>query len=139
MDHKSLATVVYLLYSCYFKLRFSVHAWSAMIIMQAFRYLEYPDGYTVVWAYDGNIKYFSEKHTSLFIVALLSLILLFLPFTLFCSWVSGSKCFKQRQSGGSTNPLSEPLHFGTQAIIVSLVSRTAINLLCQPKKLQAWQ
>ena len=48
----------------------------------SFRYLEYPDGYTVVWAYDGNIEYFSGKHTSLFIVALLSLILLFLPFTL---------------------------------------------------------
>ena len=138
MDHKSLATIVYLLYSCYFTLRFSVQ--SAMIIMQAFRYLEHPDGYTVVWAYDGNIEYFSGKHTSLFIVALLSLISLFLPFTLFCSWVSGSKCFKQRQSGGSsrgsTNPLSEPLHFGTQAIIVS---KAAINHLCQPKKLQAWE
>ena len=48
----------------------------------SFRYLRYPDGYASVWAYDGNIEYLSGKHTSLFITALLSLILLFLPFTL---------------------------------------------------------
>ena len=48
----------------------------------SFRYLRYPDGYASVWAYDGNIEYLSGKHTPLFITALLSLILLFLPFTL---------------------------------------------------------
>ena len=53
-----------------------------IIAALSFRYLEYPDGYTAVWAYDGNIEYFSGKHTPLFIVALLSLIFLFLPFTL---------------------------------------------------------
>ena len=48
----------------------------------SFRYLRYPDGYASVWAYDGNIEYISGKHTPLLIVALLSLIFLFLPFTL---------------------------------------------------------
>ena len=48
----------------------------------SFRYLRYPDGYASVWAYDGNIEYISGKHTPLFIIALLSLIFLFLPFTL---------------------------------------------------------
>ena len=46
------------------------------------RFLEYPDGYTAVWAYDGNIEYLSGKHTPLFITALLALIFLFLPFTM---------------------------------------------------------
>ena len=49
----------------------------------SFRFLDYPDLKTVaIWPYDGNIEYFSEKHTPLFIIALLSLIFLFLPFTL---------------------------------------------------------
>ena len=39
----------------------------------------------IVWPYDGNIKYISGRHTPLFIAALLSLILLFLPFTLLLS------------------------------------------------------
>ena len=55
-----------------------------IIAALSFRYLEYPrpDGYAYVWAYDGNIEYISGKHTPLFIIALLSLIFLFLPFTL---------------------------------------------------------
>ena len=53
-----------------------------IIAALSFRYLEYPDGYVAVWAYDGNIEYFSGKHIPLFITALLSLIFLFLPFTL---------------------------------------------------------
>ena len=53
-----------------------------IIAALSFRYLEYPDGYVVVWAYDGNMEYFSGKHIPLFITALLSLIFLFLPFTL---------------------------------------------------------
>ena len=49
----------------------------------SFRYLQYPDGINVaVWSYDGNMEYFSGKHIPLFITALLSLIFLFLPFTL---------------------------------------------------------
>ena len=46
-------------------------------------YLQYTNRKNVaVWTYDGNIEYLSGKHTPLFITALLSLILLFLPFTL---------------------------------------------------------
>ena len=36
-----------------------------------------------VWVYDGNIDYFSSKHLPLFIVALLFLFALFMPYTLF--------------------------------------------------------
>ena len=54
-----------------------------IIAALSFRYLEYPDGINVaVWTYDGNMEYFSGKHIPLFITALLSLIFLFLPFTL---------------------------------------------------------
>ena len=35
-----------------------------------------------VWYYDGNVKYLSGKHIPLFIVALLFLVVLFLPYTL---------------------------------------------------------
>ena len=35
-----------------------------------------------VWTHDGNVKYLSGKHIPLFIVALLFLLLLFLPYTL---------------------------------------------------------
>ena len=36
-----------------------------------------------VWVYDGNIDYFSSKHLPLFIVAVLFLFILFMPYTLF--------------------------------------------------------
>ena len=36
-----------------------------------------------VWVYDGNIDYFSPKHLPLFIVAVLFLFMLFLPYSLF--------------------------------------------------------
>ena len=36
-----------------------------------------------VWVYDGNIDYFSSKHLPLFIVAILFLFMLFMPYTLF--------------------------------------------------------
>ena len=46
-------------------------------------YLQYPNEINVaVWSYDGNIEYFSGRHTPLFVIALLSLVFLFLPFTL---------------------------------------------------------
>ena len=54
-----------------------------IIAALSFTYLQHPDGINVaVWSYNGNIEYFSEKHTPLFTIALLSLIFLFLPFTL---------------------------------------------------------
>ena len=44
--------------------------------------LEYPNNsHIAVWLYDGNIRYFSGRHIPLFITAMVSLILLFLPYT----------------------------------------------------------
>ena len=67
--------------------------------------LEYPNNTQIsVWLYDANITYFSNKHVPLFTTALVCLIVLFLPYTLFlifsqwlrsksgryklCSWVN---------------------------------------------------
>ena len=47
-------------------------------------FLEYPDGTKeAVWLFDGNIRYLHGQHIPLFIFALLLLIILFLPYTLF--------------------------------------------------------
>jgi len=41
-----------------------------------------PDGsHVVVWSFDGNVPYLKGKHIALFVVALLVLLLLWLPFT----------------------------------------------------------
>ena len=46
--------------------------------------LEYPNNTHIsVWLYDANITYFSKKHVPLFTTALFSLIVLFLPYTVF--------------------------------------------------------
>ena len=46
--------------------------------------LEYSNNSQIaVWLYDGNISYLSNKHTPLFTVALVCLIVLFFPYTLF--------------------------------------------------------
>ena len=45
---------------------------------------EYPDGTKeAVWLFDGNIRYLHGQHIPLFLFALLVLIILFLPYTLF--------------------------------------------------------
>ena len=50
----------------------------------AYTLLEYPNNSNIaVWLYDGNIRYLSNKHIPLFTVALVCLIVLFLPYTLF--------------------------------------------------------
>ena len=47
-------------------------------------YLQYPDNVNVaVWSLDGNIKYLTGKHIPLFVIALLALLIVFLPYTLF--------------------------------------------------------
>ena len=44
--------------------------------------LEYPNNSQIaVWLYDGNIRYFSGRHTLLFTAAIVCLIFLFLPYT----------------------------------------------------------
>ena len=46
-------------------------------------FLDYPNDVQVaVWLYDGNIRYLHGKHIALFLVALLTLLILFLPYTL---------------------------------------------------------
>ena len=47
-------------------------------------FLEYPGGTKeAVWLFDGNIRYLHGQHIPLFLFALLVLIILFLPYTLF--------------------------------------------------------
>ena len=47
-----------------------------------FTFLDYPDEVRVaVWKYDGNITYSHGKHIALFLVALLTFLVLFLPYT----------------------------------------------------------
>ena len=54
----------------------------SIIIIFSFTTLEYPDNTTAkVWSYDGNLQYLSAKHIPLFLFALLTLLLLWLPFT----------------------------------------------------------
>ena len=56
----------------------------AVIAALSYTLLEYPNNLNVaVWLYDGNIGYLSNKHTPLFIGALVCLVVLFLPYTLF--------------------------------------------------------
>ena len=56
----------------------------AVIAALYYTLLEYPNNSKVaVWLYDGNIEYLSNKHIPLFIGALVCLIVLFLPYTLF--------------------------------------------------------
>ena len=53
-------------------------------------YLEYPTYNRGVWLYDANVDYLVGKHISLFIVAVLVFLFLFLPYTLlllFCQWL----------------------------------------------------
>ena len=54
-----------------------------IIAVFAFTYLEYPGNTrSLVWLVDGNVGYLSGKHIPLFIAAALTLLFLFLPYTL---------------------------------------------------------
>ena len=48
----------------------------------SFTYVEYPNYSTAVWLVDGNVEYLKSKHIPLFLTALLTLVFLFLPYTL---------------------------------------------------------
>ena len=53
-----------------------------IIAVLYFTYLDYPDELQIaVWQYDGNIQYLRGKHIPLFLVALLTFLVLFLPYT----------------------------------------------------------
>ena len=65
-----------------------------------FTFLDYPNNVQLaVWLHDGNIQYLHGKHVSLFLVALLTLLILFLPYTLLLTlgqWLqanSNRRCF----------------------------------------------
>ena len=63
---------------------------SAVITALQFGVLVYEDGHReVAWRYDGNISYFSARHTALFVVALLFLIpsIMYILFLLFSQWL----------------------------------------------------
>ena len=54
----------------------------SIITIFSFTTLKYPDNTTSnVWSYDGNIQYLGSKHTPLFMFALATLVLLWLPYT----------------------------------------------------------
>lgn len=57
-----------------------------IIIALGFTVLDYPDGPRLIWSFDGNVPYFGLKHTFLFLTAVVTLMLLWLPytFTLLC-------------------------------------------------------
>ena len=57
-----------------------------IITALSFTFLDYPDGSEVaVWLYDGNVRYLQGKHIPLFLVAMMVLLLLFLPYTVVLS------------------------------------------------------
>jgi hypothetical protein len=49
-----------------------------------------------VWSYDGNIEYLKGKHVALFVVALLLLLFLFLPYTLLLTF---GQCIRSLSTG----------------------------------------
>ena len=54
-----------------------------IIAVLSFTIIDYPDGSRVtVWLYDGNITYLASKHIPLCVTALLTLLLLFFPYTI---------------------------------------------------------
>ena len=54
----------------------------SIITIFSFTTLEYPDNITAkVWSFDGNLRYLSSKHIPLFLFALITLLLLWLPYT----------------------------------------------------------
>ena len=53
----------------------------AILIVLEFTVLDFPEGQRLVWSFDGNIQYFSSKHSILFVMAVIVLLLLWLPYT----------------------------------------------------------
>ena len=73
---KSVSVLATLLLLSYAKLLRSI------IIIFSFTTIEHSDNHTErVWSYDGNITYLVSKHIPLFLFALLTLLLLWLPYT----------------------------------------------------------
>jgi len=62
----------------------------------AYTTLEYPDGTALtVWLYDGNVEYLKDKHIPLFLLALVLLLFLSIPYTLVLLF---AQCLQQKSS-----------------------------------------
>ena len=73
------------------------HAKLFRIIISALSYtiLYTSEGHKAVWSADGNVDYLSSKHVGLFAVAVVSLLFLWLPYTLFlflAQWLHMCNC-----------------------------------------------
>ena len=76
----------------------------SIITIFSFTTLEYPDNtFVKVWSFDGNLQYLNSKHIPLFLFALITLLLLWLPYTavlLSAKWLrtqmhrKGLRCLK---------------------------------------------
>ena len=67
-----LSTLIYLSYSKLLRTVIDVFTYSTVHL---------PTGDMYVWFYDGNVKYLHEKHTVLFVVAMVTCTLFLLPYT----------------------------------------------------------
>ena len=73
---KSVSVLATLILLSYAKLLRSI------ITIFSFTTLEFPDNITAnVWSYDGNLQYLSSQHIPLFLFALITLLILWLPYT----------------------------------------------------------
>ena len=106
----------------------------------------YPHGQRAVWSFDGNIPYFDPKHMVLFVVAILILLLLWLPYTFallfiqclrrhshhyFLRWVERLKPLFDSYSG----PLKDRNHYWTGIGLLArlvLVLTSAVTLTIAP-------
>ena len=81
-----LATLVLLSYAKILRILITVFSFTTLTGSQGY--------HSVVWLADGNIKYFEPKHAILFLVALLVLLLLGVPYTLILTaapWIQRSR------------------------------------------------
>ena len=88
MGHNSVPVLATLILLSYTKL------FQTIIMSLSFTFIETPEGFKAVWSADGNIDYLGPKHAPLFLVALLFLLFLWLPYTLLLSlgqWLAKCK------------------------------------------------
>ena len=78
----------------------------SVITVLSYTFLEYPNNSQIaVWLYDGNIRYLANKHIPLFIVALVCLLVLFLPYTVFLIF---SQCLRSKSGQWKIYPFWMP-------------------------------
>ena len=88
-------------------------SFAPLLLFFSFAFLGYPDHLSIaVWLYDGNTRYLQGKHIALFIVSLLFLVLLFIPYTLllfFGQWLQTIKSFSWI-NGYRVKPILDAYH-----------------------------